>query len=169
MFEERSPVAVLLLNSFLITLWHYIVYCMCVSFDTSFFDESKRIYRSFRWEQEGRIYSDKLRIQKWKDILPAHTGKDGFSKVHLGDVTVEHLNEFIMETCRGEWDHTMNCAVIVLLFAVNDIPAASCFSIIVIAGNLPFVLIQRYNRFRLQKLRLVIIRRQKRCAENSEK
>ena len=160
MFEEKSPETVFLVNSFLIALWHYIVYNICISLDVSFFDENKKIYRPFRWERDGKIYSDKLRIQKWKDYLPVHTGKNGFSKEHLEEVSVDYLNEFIMETCRGEWNHTLNSILTVLLFAVNDISTASCFSIVVIAGNLPFVIIQRYNRFRLQKLRLIIIRKQ---------
>ena len=98
-------------------------------------------------------YADHLKINKWKDFLPQHIGKDGFSKDHLDDVSIEYLDEFILETCRGEWNHIANCYFAVVLFIINPFWTAFILTILLFLGNLPFAIIQRYNRFRLVKLK----------------
>lgn len=149
----------ILTNVILAAIWHFITFLLCTSINTGFFDASKKIYQPRTWENDGKIYNDVLKINRWKDLLPQHIGKDGFSKSHLTDVSVDYLDEFIMETCRGEWNHSMNCLFAVVLFAVNGFLMAVVLSLLLLVGNLPFVIIQRYNRFRLQKLRRMIIRR----------
>lgn len=160
MGKEQSFFSVMIVNIMLAAIWHFCSYIFCISVDTKFFDPEKKIYRPKKWERGGRFYSDVLKIGKWKDILPQHIGKDGFSKDHLDDVSVEYLNEFIMETCRAEWNHTINCILFVLLIIINELLTAICLSILLLIGNLPFVVIQRYNRFRLQKLRRTVIRKE---------
>lgn len=120
------------------------------------------------WERNGKFYSNVLRINQWKDWLPQHTGKDGFSKEHLDNISIEYLDRFIMETCRGEWNHVMNCRFWIVLILINDLPIGIFLSLCVIAGNLPFAMIQRYNRLRLQRLRKVILRRTKQESKQHE-
>ncbi len=155
----------ILINIILAAIWHFVTYVLCIYIDTGFFDASKKYYRSRKWENDGKIYNDVLKINRWKDLLPQYVGKDGFSKSHLTDVSVEYLDEFIMETCRGEWNHAMNCLFAVVLFAINSFPTAVILTLLLLVGNAPFVIIQRYNRFRLQKLRRMIIRRTERNRE----
>ena len=68
-------------------------------------------------KKAARWYRDKLKINTWKDKVPQHVGKDGFSKSHITDVSIEYLDEFIMETCRGEWNHTTDtfCILFILI------------------------------------------------------
>ena len=57
----------------------------------------------------------------------------------------------------------MNCVFVVVLFTLNGVTNVSVvLSFMTVAGNIPFLVIQRYNRFRLQKLRKTILRRLKR-------
>lgn len=165
MLKEQSFLNALVIDLLLGAAWHYVIFFLCVSIKTSFFDPSKKMYQPHKWERGGRFYSDVLKINRWKDMLPQHIGKDGFSKDHLDDVSVEYLDEFIMETCRGEWNHTMNCLFSVVLFIMNDFWMALLLTGCLLLGNLPFALIQRYNRFRLQKLRAVMVKREKRAAK----
>lgn len=156
----KEPVVNAVIIDFLLgVLWHYAVFFICIFINKDHFDEKKRLYQPHKWERGGRIYSDVLKIQRWKDLLPQHVGKDGFSKGHLDDVSVEYLDEFIMETCRGEWNHTVNCFYAVILFLINDLWLALVLTIALFVINVPFVLIQRYNRFRLQKLRRYVMRK----------
>ena len=162
MLRDQSFFSVLIINIFIAVIWHFAVFMICILMDTSFFNEEKKMYRPKKWERGGRFYSDTLKINSWKDIMPQYIGKNGFSKDHLDALSPEYLDEFIMETCRGEWNHTANCALCIVLMIINRPLSGAIFSLLVFAANMPFTLIQRYNRFRLQKLRQTLIRKSNR-------
>ncbi len=133
--------------------------------DGKYFDHKRKIYQKKDWEKNGRWYKEKLKIHKWKDILPQHVGKDGFSKQHLQGTNIEYLNDFIFETCRGEWNHRVNSffSVFALIFGIliKNPFVAIIVSTLNLLGNLPFVAIQRYNRTRLLTLKKRIERKNK--------
>ena len=159
MLREADIVHALVIDLVLGGIWHFVTFIMCISFDTGFFDPSKRMYQPHKWERNGKFYSDVLKINRWKKYLPGYTGRNGFSKNHLEDISPEYLDRFIMETCRAEWNHISNCLFAVVLFALNQLAAALCLTIVLLLLNLPFVMIQRYNRFRLQRLRRMVERK----------
>ncbi len=169
MLREETFISGLIINILLGCIWHFITFIVCVSVDTSFFNAEKKLYQPHKWEKDGKFYNDVLKINKWKDILPQHIGKDGFSKDHLDDTSVPYLDEFIMETCRAEWNHTANCMYAVILFIINNFLMAFALTIVLFLLNLPFAVIQRYNRFRLQKLRRTIIRKAEKARAKAKK
>ncbi len=169
MLREQPFLNVLLINLLLGAIWHYATFFLCISISTRAFNAELKMYRPHKWERQGKFYNDVLKINRWKDFLPQHIGKDGFSKDHIDDVSIEYLDEFIMETCRGEWNHTMNCLFAVVLFFINTFPIALLFTFCLFLGNLPFAIIQRYNRFRLQKLRHTLVRKMEREARRVKK
>ena len=67
--------------------------------------------------------------------------------------TIEYVDEFIFETCRGEWDHWMNCLFVIVALIINPLFLGLIVAAVTLLCNLPFIAIQRYNRFRLQTLR----------------
>ena len=151
--RDLSGLQIFLWSVIIIAAWHVAVFLACVKIPTAFFDATKSRYLPKKWEKGGRWYRDNLKIQLWKDKLPQHIGKGGFSKEHLTDVSIEYLDEFIMETCRGEWMHLTNCLCGVVMLVVNSLGIGLLFAFLILLGNLPFAVIQRYNRFRLQILR----------------
>lgn len=169
MLRDQPFINALLINILLGALWHYLTFIICITVDTSFFDAGKKMYLPRKWERNGKFYSDVLRINKWKDFLPQHIGKDGFSKDHLDDTSVPYLDEFIMETCRAEWNHSANCLYAVVLFIINNFLMALSLTMLLLLVNLPFALIQRYNRFRLQRFRAAMIKKAERAARRAEK
>lgn len=140
-------------NIIIVGLWHICVFIACVKLPNSTFDASKQCYQAKTWERDGRWYKEKLKIQLWKDKVPQYIGKEGFSKEHLTDVSIEYLDAFILETCRAEWTHKKDCVCTIIVLLINPLFAALCFSFLILLSNLPFAIIQRYNRFRLQSLR----------------
>ncbi len=162
MLREQPFLNALIVNIMIGAIWHYIVFFLCTSINISAFNPERKMYQPHKWENGGKFYNNVLKINRWKDSLPQYIGKDGFSKDHIDDTSIEYLDEFIMETCRGEWNHTMNCMVSVLYLIMNDLWVGILFSFVVILGNMPFALIQRYNRFRLQKLRKTLLRKAER-------
>ena len=83
-------------------------------------------------------------------------------------ITLSYLDRFIMETCRGEWDHWMCCLYAIISLIINPFWIGLILGILVLLGNLPFIAIQRYNRFRLQTLRKRLLREQARMASSSD-
>lgn len=161
MLKDCGIVDMLLGNMAYIALWHWLCFLLCISINTSFFNENRKFYKAYDFEKNGKLYVDKFKIKKWKDILPQHIGKGGFSKKHLSSTSKEYIDYFIMETCRGEWDHRMNCLYFIVSLTVNPILPGIIISTLVILFNIPFIIIQRYNRFRLQKLRNYVVKKQR--------
>ena len=104
-------------------------------------------YRAWRWERNGACY-DKLRIRAWKDRLPdmSRIMKDMVPKrVGICPKSTD-VWSLVQETCRAEIVHFALClsAPVIWLFWGNWIGVL--LTCLVIFCNLPFILIQRYNR-----------------------
>ena len=87
--RDLSGLQIFLWSVIIIAAWHVAVFLACVKIPTAFFDATKSRYLPKKWEKGGRWYRDNLKIQLWKDKLPQHIGKGGFSKAHLTDVSIE--------------------------------------------------------------------------------
>lgn len=112
------------------------------------------VLRPRRFEIGGRWYRRRLRIHRWKDRLPEAGGlfPGGLSKRQLPGYDAAALQLFVQETRRAELAHwwAMGCGP---LFALWNPPLATGLLMTYgVAVNLPFILIQRYNRFRAQPL-----------------
>ncbi len=155
MLSNQSPEYIWAVNIVLILIWHALVWIFCLRADASFFEPSKPIYKIHKWESKNCFYTKKLKIKKWKDKLPQYIAKNGFSKKQMKNISEMdplYIKKFIIETCRGEWDHLVCCAYSIISFLINPLPYAVMFSSIVIFCNVPFIAIQRYNRLRLLRL-----------------
>ena len=117
----------------------------------SWFCADRFPFRSFSWEHGGSIYL-KLRIRAWKDRVPDMskiTRRLYRKEVDLRP-NAENLTRLIQETCLAESVHAV---LIVLSLAVTRIWRGVWGWLIwflCILGNLPFMIIQRFNRPRLQ-------------------
>ena len=164
MLRGLSGIQILVWDLLIVGVWHVTVFIACVKLPVSYFDENRPRFRARNWERGGRWYKDTLRINVWKDHIPQFVSKGGFSKEHLEnmeDLSLEYLDRFIMETCRGEWMHLSGALCAVLLLVVNPIGFGLVTAFLTLLGNLPFAAIQQYNRFRLQTLRKRLLRTRK--------
>lgn len=112
------------------------------------------LLRARRFETAGRWYRRWLRINRWKDKVPEAGAlfRGGISKRHLPAYDVAGLQLFVRETRRAELAHwwAMGCGLVFVLWN-PPLPAGLLLAYGVVA-NLPFIAIQRYNRFRIQAL-----------------
>ena len=117
-------------------------------------DHDGPLLRQRRFEAGGRWYRRRLRINRWKDRLPEAGAlfDGGISKRELPARDLEGLRTFVRETRRAELTHwwAMACAPLFVLW--NPPVAAALLVAYGVLVNLPFVLIQRYNRFRTQAI-----------------
>jgi glycosyl-4,4'-diaponeurosporenoate acyltransferase len=103
------------------------------------------------FEDGGRWYRRRLRIHRWKDRLPeaGDLFRGGLSKRRLPAYDVEGLRLFARETRRAELGHwwALCCGPVFVLW--NPPVAAALLIGYGVVVNLPFIAIQRYNRFRI--------------------
>ena len=112
------------------------------------------LLRPRRFEAGGRWYRRRLRVDRWKDKVPeaGDLFRGGMSKRRLPAYDVAGLRLFVRETRRAELAHwwAMCCGPVFVLW--NPPLAAGLLIAYGVLVNLPFIVIQRYNRFRTQPL-----------------
>lgn len=106
------------------------------------------------WEQDGRWYERRFAIKRWKDRLPdaARWFGGGFAKGTLNGTNLDYLHRFIRETWRGELCHWCAMFFLPVFFLWNPGWADLVMLVYALAANLPCILVQRYNRIRLQRV-----------------
>ena len=113
------------------------------------------LFRERTWELGGKIY-EKLDIKKWQAKIPDISRVLGglMPQKKLGaHFTAEKVRIMIRETCTAELVHgLLNVAGLRLLRIWQGLGGMSIFLLYVLLGNLPFILVQRYNRPRLKRL-----------------
>ena len=119
-------------------------------FPRKWFHPDRFPFRQYKWEKKGRIYI-RLGIRKWKDRVPDMSKVLPFlyrKKVNKNR-SEENLLRLIRETCVAELVHGLLC--VAALWVVHIWPGkwGWIFWICYCAGNLPFMMIQRFNRPRL--------------------
>lgn len=112
-------------------------------------------FKAFAFEKGGKIY-EKLRIKSWKDRVPDVSKM--FPKLvpekKMVMPTKEDIDVLINETCVAEFVHLflLICGI-AIPFIWESIWSWIVFILYEIPGNLMFIIIQRYNRFRLIRVR----------------
>jgi len=111
-------------------------------------------YKLYKWENGGKTYN-KIGINRWKDVIPDVSVylKSVFPKrldSSQDKKDVEYYMIFAKETCVSEFVHTVLMLAAPVFYAVNKSVSWGVWTtIIYFFGNIPFMLVQRYNRPRL--------------------
>lgn len=118
------------------------------------FNADKFPYRAFAFENEGKIY-DKIAIRKWKEKLPDMSvilpGMIPSKKLPKAPGTSE-MELMLQETCIAEFIHTLLCVLgLGCVWIWNGAGGWIIYAVYVL-GNLPFNIIQRYNRPKLSRI-----------------
>lgn len=126
----------------------------------SWFQAERFPYRSYAFENGGKLYDRWFSIRAWQDRVPdmskVFPGLMPAKKLHMR--SHDRLPLMVQETCIAECTHAL--LSLLGLHCLRLWPGAGGVAVTlvyILLGNLPFILIQRYNRPRLMKL-------MKRCA-----
>lgn len=112
-------------------------------------------FKSQPFELEGKFY-DRFYIRKWKDFMPDMSKILPFmmpsKSLKTGRQRPEDVELNLQETCIAEVIH--NILAIVGFGCVLIWPGVGgvVMSLLCLLGNIPFVMIQRYNRPRFAKI-----------------
>lgn len=111
-------------------------------------------YKLYAAEKEGNIYK-KIGIHHWQNKVPdmSKIFKKIMPPKKMVDTHPDSLLRMIQETCIAELTHILLC--ITGLYCIKLWPGAGGITLALLnifLFNLPFILIQRYNRPRLVQL-----------------
>jgi glycosyl-4,4'-diaponeurosporenoate acyltransferase len=99
------------------------------------------------------VYRDWLAIRKWKSLLPdGAPWFGGFAKKKLLEHNSTALAQFLIETRRAEIAHWCMLGCLPVFWVWNPPWARCVMTAYAIAANLPCILVQRYNRFALNRI-----------------
>lgn len=111
-------------------------------------------FRPLSWERDGARY-DCIRIRRWKDHVPdmsRYLG-DMVKKQVPPQATAAQVQEVLRETCVAEVVHAGLMLLSLPVFLIwKSRWCILLYGLYNLLGNLPYLLIQRYNRPRLMKL-----------------
>ena len=109
-------------------------------------------FAPWKWEQNGRIY-EKVGIKWWKNRVPDMSKymKRAFSKQGNLNRTPEHLHKLVLEMCSAELVHWF-LFLVSPLFAILIPGWGWPIMIGYIISNIMSIIIQRYNRPRIQEI-----------------
>jgi len=151
LFENEATWSLFALNCFVYALLVVVRAWIDVILPPRFFSPNRWLFRTRDWEHDGDVYRV-LRIDRWKDRLPSLVTWQRFSKKRLTQASRRYLNRFVIETCRAESNHVRAIASVVLMRLWTPFDLWMTCLVIALAGNVPFILIQRYNRPRLLRI-----------------
>lgn len=116
-------------------------------------DHDGWLWRARAWERDGCLY-ERLGIRSWKDRLPeaGDVFAGGMSKRRLPPSDTGGLDRFAAETRRAELGHWLAAAAGPLFVLWNPLPIAAVMVGYGLLVNLPFIVIQRYNRLRVARI-----------------
>ncbi len=80
---------------------------LCTRLPDRCFDYAAWFYRAHRWENDGELYEQWLRVRRWKKYLPdgGSLVKGGFEKKKLVSFSKDNLDKYLLESCRAEMIH----------------------------------------------------------------
>ena len=115
-------------------------------------------FRTYAWEE--KLWKA-LQIRKWQAKVPdmSRIFTNIMPAKKLKRQTLSDLPRMIQETCVAEWTHgILSIAGLAMLWFWPGIGGICMTAVYILLGNLPFIVVQRFNRPRLQKLLLRQIR-----------
>lgn len=115
------------------------------------------VLRLRRFEAGGRVYERRLGIRAWKDRIPeaGDLFAGGTSKRTLATAAVGRdaaLAAFRIEARRAERAHWGSLVVLPLFWIWNPPIGVALMAVYGVVVNLPFILVQRYNRARIERI-----------------
>lgn len=132
----------------------FIFYLIGEAMPRKWFSEDKFPYSDYKWERKGKIY-DKLKIKKWKSKLidMSKIFATMIPKSVALNVTPAQLSALIKETCVAEFIHYVLCLTSAGVYYIYRDAKGIFVWFLCVLGNIPFILVQRYNRPHLKVIR----------------
>ncbi|MBJ6360044.1 glycosyl-4,4'-diaponeurosporenoate acyltransferase [Paenibacillus sp. MAHUQ-46] len=136
--------------------FHVIISVFCLNLPRAFFLKDSVWFKIFVWEKSGELWQRLFLVKKWKERLIDGTLilKKGYGKKKLHGTSISDLKVFAAETKRAELTHWLSIVPAPLFFIWNPLWAGWVMVLYAWMFNLPFIIVQRYNRGRIDAITL---------------
>lgn len=133
------------------TFFHLFISALCLRLPLPLFLKDSTWLRIFSWEKSGQLWQGLFRVKKWKHVLIDGTVlfKKGYRKKELHGTKTTDLKIFAAETKRAELTHWLSILPAPLFFLWNPLWVGWAMILYAFVFNLPFIIVQRYNRGRI--------------------
>jgi len=113
----------------------------------------RRRLRLRGWERGGRVY-ERIGVRRWKDALPEAGAwlPGGVSKRRIPPSRAGGVARLRIETVRAECSHWLGLVPIGWLFLLLPPAVAALNVVYALAANVPCIVVQRFNRGRLDRV-----------------
>lgn len=141
---------------------------ICHRLPDRFYDERNFFFQSKGFEKEGAIYDQIFHVRKWKHLLPDGgmvRKKRGFRKKRLEQTNSDHLERFILESSKAELIHWLGMFPFWVFGFFTSPNVVLYMFLYALAVNMPCIIVQRYNRPRVQHL---LNRKRKKESQNQK-
>lgn len=128
----------------------------------AWYAQAEGIFKMRAWEREGQFWAELFHIREWKHHLPdgSRIVKTAYDKTRLRGTDTESLQKFIVETKRAELTHWLLILPVPFFFIWNPAWAGVVNVLYALVANVPFILSQRFNRPRLERLYRMKLKRE---------
>lgn len=149
-----SKLKILKVNLIIFLIFSLVVSFVAEKLPAGLYSYHNWLYKVRKWEKNGAFYEKIFIVKKWKCRLPEISDfvKSRFAKKHLKNNSRDYLYRFVTESCKAEFTHWIIILSSLLFFFWNDAVSALLVVFIAVLLNLPYIIIQRYNRPRLLRL-----------------
>lgn len=141
--------------------FHMTISLLCMRIPDDWFERAHKGFKPFLFENNGEVWNSHFRIRRWKKLLPDGSSvvKSAYNKTNLKGSDLDSLRKFIIETKRAELTHWLLILPSILFFIWNPPWAGFWMVVYAMIANVPFILAQRYNRPRLERLLQIVKKR----------
>lgn len=119
------------------------------------FNENRFPYKTYSWENGGKLYNI-VHVKKWKSRVPDMStlpNKLMPKKINL-HITAADVDKLIKESCVAELIHYLLCVFSIGIYNIWEDGTGIVLAVLyIIVGNVPYIIIQRYNRPNFVSLR----------------
>ncbi len=150
----KSVLEPVLLNIAAWAFFHVLIALLCFAIPLAFFVKPYSWFRIWGWERQGELWSRWFLVKGWKGRLldGSLILKRGYAKRTLPGTSLEDLGIFAAETKRAELTHWLSILPAPLFFLWNPAWAGWVMVLYAVLFNLPFIVAQRYNRARIERI-----------------
>lgn len=112
------------------------------------FKENRFPYKSYAWEKDGKFYNI-FGVKKWKSHVPdmSMISNKLFPKRINRQISSDDVDRLVKESCVAELIHYLLCVFSVGIYNIWKGKIGILFAALyILIGNVPYIIIQRYNR-----------------------
>ncbi len=138
-------------NVFIFILFSVFNTVLSLKIPSAFLGFKKWLFKERKWEAGGTVYQRVFKVKLWKTTIPELSDliKPIFPRKRITTYDKEYLYKYLTESCRAELTH-WGIILSSLLFALwSSFTQTATMILLALTLNLPFVIIQRYNRPRI--------------------